>query len=249
MSGVKQYILTNRISFVILYLLFTTFFSTTQIYALKTAPDTVAGDCHVVKPEKHDYFIFVNPGFYQSLQLFHDVICKKVRDGRIDLDKGNKMMNSIVTRCGICRGDTIFQVFKLGLKAMNMPESVIMAHEQYCKDTYDPDGPLKMKSKGLEERQDWLRNEIFCQLTKEIANPSSFLDILLEPDLECIRKFRERTDLICQNLRNNAITYSEARYRFNQAYLDFKNHLDAETVKKIVEHLKKTIDSLIDLLK
>lgn len=68
-----------------------------------TTADTAAVDCLNFKLESHMLYRFVDSKYHKDLQSFHDAICKRVEDERWDREKANKVMNSIVLRCGICR--------------------------------------------------------------------------------------------------------------------------------------------------
>ncbi len=166
-----------------------------------------------------------------------------------DRDKANLFMSQIVLRCGSCRANRINHDFEKYLKKeLEMPESVVLAYEQFCLDTYDPDEWAGMMLNGLVARVEWLDDEVFCQVTHEIANPTSgFWKNLFKPDLPSEKKFAERTDSICQELRNGKITLNDAIYRWKQELLIVQNLIGADTAKEMGKRLKNQIKFYLDL--
>ena len=249
MLNKRRYVFKNHIWKIIPFFLLSICFFLIQLYASRTSADNATGECLISKPENHAYYSFVDSKYHKSLRVLHEASCERVKDGRWDLAKGNKVMDSFVSRYAICRDDHIYQGFEELLKVIGMPESVVLAHKQFCRDTFDPSNKLRMKAKVLVEKKEWLNKEFFCQLIHEVAYPSGFLDKLLEPDLPCIRKYQESTDSICEKLRNDDIKLNEAFYRWEQANLEFENSIGPETIKKIGKNLKKPIEVLIDMFK
>jgi hypothetical protein len=219
-------------------------------WVLMPPSNTAALDCLKFNLESHTHYRFIDSKYYNRLQHFHDAICKRVEDGRWERDKASEAMNSIVMRYGICRDNRINPNFEEYVKKeLMMPDSVVLAHKQFCQDTYDPSRWDRMKIKGLVDRVDWLRVEIFCQWTHEVANPSGFWIQLFKPDVPSQKKFEERTDTICQELRTGKITYNDAYYRWQQAVLEAQKRLGPEAVKEIGKSLKEPMKALVDLFK
>jgi hypothetical protein len=216
-------------------------------YSFESTQDTTQSNCKIIKPEFYNIYKFVDPGYQHSLEMYYGVVCKRIIDGRWNVERGDSIIKSIVVRYGSCRGNRINKEFKEYLNDMDMPESLIIALNHYCQETYDPSSKSGIKMKVLLKQDEWLRNEFFCQLTNEVADPSDFWSKFLEPDLDCIYEFRKSTDRICQDLRNDKISYKEAVYRWEQAYLKYENSIDPELTKKTLQDLEKPIRELIEL--
>lgn len=248
MPNKRQHNIGNPVRNILSLFLFSVGVFSVLAYASNTTADTAAVDCLVFKLESHTYYRFVDSKYHKGLQNIHDAACKRVEDGRWDLDKANKNMNSIVLRCGICRDNRINHDFEEYLKKeLKMPESVVFAHKQFCRDTYDPAGWSRMNLKVLLTRVEWLRVEFFCQWTHEIANPSGFWINVFRPDWPCLKNFEERTDIICQKLRDGKITIKGASYRWQQEFLEVQKRIGPEAVRDVGKSLKEPIKVLIDM--
>jgi hypothetical protein len=251
MLNKRQHKIKNPIRAMLLLFSFIAGVFSVLLYSSNTTADTAAVDCLNFKLESHSYLGFVDPKHYKWLHYYHNKICKKVEDGKWGRDKANKVMNNLFYRLGICRDARINPDFEKHLKKKaEMPDSVVLAYKKFCRDTYDPANKrVGVNFQRLPTQIDWLMVEIFCQLMHEDAYPSGFWDNLLEPDLPCIKKYQERTDSICQELKNGDIIFSDAVYRWEQADLEVKQRLGPETVKKMGKDLKKPFELLIDMFK
>ena len=151
---------------------------------------------------------------------------------------------------GICRDARINPEYEQQLKKLEVPDSVVLSHNHFCRDTYNPNNKITgINLKTLNTQTTRLSVEIFCQTIHGIAYPTGFWETLLEPDLPIIEDYKKRTDSICQQLRNGDIQYGEAVNRWEQANLEFDNRYLAESLKKMGKDLKKPIESLIETLK
>jgi hypothetical protein len=103
--------------------------------------DTPASDCLDFELKSDVYYqYFIEPKRYKSLDIFHDAICQRVKDGRWDLERANSVMSSMLFRLGTCRGENINSKYKTFLKeGAEFPDSVILTYEHYCKVTFDPE--------------------------------------------------------------------------------------------------------------
>ena len=251
MLNKRQSTIKNQIQTMLLLFLFIAGVFSVLLFSSNTNAATAAVDCLNFKIESHSHIHFVDPKHFKSLDSYHNAICNRVEDGRWDHDKANKVMSNIVIRIGICRDARINPDFEEHIKkVVELPDSVVLAYKTFCQNTYDPANKLAgINIKKLQTQIDWLAVEIFCQIIHEEAYPSGFWENLFQPDLPSIKKYQERTDSICQDLRNGDIIYSEAVYRWQQANLEFDHRLGPETLKKMGKDLKKPIEILIDMFK
>ena len=128
-------------------------------------------------------------------------------------------------------------------------DTFVLAIEQFCLNTYDSNEWADMNIHQLIPQKKWLSTECFCLLSHEVAYPSDFWMILLEPDLPSIKRFREQTDSLCQQLRNGDITLGEAQYRYKLVEIEFKKRLPPEMMGNMPPFLKKPLEALIDIFK
>jgi hypothetical protein len=206
-------------------------------------------DCLYCKPENYKMFRFVDFRHHKGLQSTHESVCQLIKDGKWDRDTANEFIYTFIFRLGACRGTNVNPDYEKFLKKdQGMPDSVLLAHRQFCKETFDYTYQWNGEDYSrLVEKIDWLEVEIFCQITHEMAYSSTFWGVLLEPDLPCIKVYQKRSDSICQKLRNGDITYKEAVYRWQQADLELDKRLGPEMVKKTGRDLIKPIENLIDM--
>jgi len=183
------------------------------------------------------------------IQKVNKVACNLVNDSGWEPVEAIDMFNSFVLRYGICRDNRLNPAFEAFLKnETRAPDSIVLAHDHFCEATYDPNGWDGIKVKVLRKQVKWLRAEFLCLWMRETVSPTGFWKQLFWPDLPFQKKYEERTDAICQKLKNGEITFDEANYRWKQEILEAQKHLSPETVKKMGQNLKQIIEPLLDLL-
>ncbi len=221
------------------------------LYSSNTTADPVAVDCLNSKIESHSHLGLIELKHIKELHYYHHAICKRVEDGRWSSDKANKVMGYIILRLGICRDASINPDYEKILKThARWPDSVVLPYKKFCRDTYDPANKrVGVNFKRLQKQFERLTVEIFCIVMHEDAYPSSFWAQLFEPDLPCIKDYKDRTDSICEKLRNGDIEFSDAIDRWELASLEFDKRLGPEAVKKMGRDLEKPIGTLIDMFK
>lgn len=214
-----------------------------------TMADTSTVGCDVLKIESHILYRFVNSKHHQGLRDYRDQMCRRVEDGRWSLEKANKYIASWESRCGICRGWSVNPGYEeFILKELKSPDSILLAHRKFCRDTYQSRTWASMNLKDTPKRVAWLQTEIFCGWTNHIANPGGWMEAF-RPDLPCFKRLEERADSLCDDLRGGRIAYDQAWYLWELEMLEFEKNATPEAVRRMAENLKAPIDFLINMFK
>lgn len=218
-------------------------------FVLTNPSNVVASGCGILENSTATLLRFVDMSEDKKEAL--NFLCKKVNDGNLDVGKARLLTHGLMLRYAACRSNRINSDYEKHLKEeRNVPNSVVLANEHFCKITNDPGSRMSEAQMDVLLKQvDWLRTETFCNATSEFFNPGSFWLNLFMPDIPSLTKFSEESDSLCEELRNDNITYNYAVYRWEVAYEEFNKRSGPEMVKKAGKDLSGPVNALLDLLK
>jgi hypothetical protein len=213
-----------------------------------TLADNTSGDCLSFRSESHPAYQFVNPQGKEGIQKWRDRTCNYMID---ELgwthEEAAAFMDAILRRYGYCYDNTLNADFLHYLNEYEAPRSLISVYEKFCLDTFDPTNRIVMAFR-LIERAHWLRVERFCQVTRYIAHPDTWLNIFRPDDKRSLNRLERQSDSLCKKFRDNQIPYDEALYRWNQEWIRFKEHVGPEILRDIGKGPKRPIEGLMKLL-
>jgi hypothetical protein len=178
--------------------------------------------------------------------------CENVKVEKWTLETASEIMHWIVFRTGCCRGSYVNTELMEEFESHGVPEAAIRVYQKYCQDTFDIKRPLGLKG-NLRERSNWMRTEVFCEMTRYIAYPDTWLNVFRPEDVPSLEKLEEQAVLLCTQLRNGDITYDDAIFRWEQEMLWFEKHAGPEMMKhsgrELVDGVKSVLDFFKDLVK
>lgn len=178
--------------------------------------------CEVIKLSSHWCYKFCEDREIKRLQKYRKTKCQRIKDKEIDIEQANYKVYLVTTKICICKKTEIGDRCKQWLQKMKAPQQVVLVFKKFCADS--------KKAKDLSHTVPWLERELFCQIAYTSAYPDSWLSAWTS-DFPSVKRFQQQSDKLCEELRNNKITTSEAWYRWQQEMTRFQSNYKSEALR------------------